>query len=197
MNVSDGWRLAYASVIDPVNAAKWLMANPFPRRELWSILFLVTVLSTLLYVLVGMISPPPPPEFEIFFLAPHYYFIMLLTGLVLTSVAITLVGRILGGKGQFNDLLLMVSWLQILQLIAAVAVILSTFVAPLLSGFMQVSVFVLGLYILAQFIDQAHQFNSIGKAIGVLFASVIVIVLFATLILALLSPPMMGSFSHV
>lgn len=192
-----GWRqLAVVSVTDPAAAARALIALRPPREALWTALVLVAVLNTLIFVLSGMLVPGPSP-LPAMLSSPVIYFAIVAGGLVLTVYAIFWTGRAFGGQGALEDILVLIVWMQSLRVLVQVAALVLVLTAPLLSALLVFAAALIGLYMLVHFIDQAHRFGSPGRAIGVLIASVLAIVLGLSVLLSLLAGPILGVSSHV
>ncbi|MCB1311369.1 MAG: YIP1 family protein [Sedimentitalea sp.] len=192
-----GWRqLAVVSVTDPAAAARALIALRPPREALWTALVLVAVLNTLIFVLSGMLVPGPSP-LPAMLSSPVIYFAIVAGGLVLTVYAIFWTGRAFGGQGAVEDILVLIVWMQSLRVLVQVAALVLVLTAPLLSALLVFAAALIGLYMLVHFIDQAHRFGSPGRAIGVLIASVLAIVLGLSVLLSLLAGPILGVSSHV
>jgi Yip1-like protein len=191
MNPQNWTQLAITSVRNPAVAARVLMGMGFDIGSLWSALVLVAIGNTLLYSLSIAIFPESSPLSH-FLSAPFVYFAIVAGGLTLTSVSIAWVGRKMGGKGQLADVLVLVVWMQALRLVVQVAVLVLVFVMPALSALLVLAAGLIGIYMLVNFVDQAHGFHSIGRAAMVLIASMLAIVVGLTLILTLVGGVAMG-----
>ncbi len=154
------------------------------------------MLNTLIFVLSGMLVPGPSP-LPAMLSSPVIYFAIVAGGLVLTVYAILWTGRAFGGQGALEEILVLIVWLQSLRVLVQVAVLVLVLTVPLLSALLVFAAALIGLYMLVHFIDQAHRFDSPGRAIGVLIASVLAIVLGLSVLLSLLAGPILGVSSHV
>ena len=194
---STDWRdLAITSVRDPAQAARHLMAMALPRETLWTGLLLVAVLNTLLFSLSRLITPLATP-FPALLNSPIIYFLMVILGLLLTVYAIFWVGRGLGGKGRLDEVMVLIVWMQALRVVVQAATLVLLVTIPELAAILVLAAGVIGIYMLVHFINQAHRLNSLGRAIGVLIASVAAIVLGLSLILSLIGAPFAGVSGYV
>jgi len=188
-----GWRaLAIMSVRKPAEAARILMAMGFPTGVLWNALVLVAVGNTLLFALSNQILEGPSPLPDVFSV-PLVYFAIVAGGLALTALSLWWVGTKMGGKGSLADILVLITWMQMLRLLVQVVVLALVFVTPLLSALLVLAAGLIGVYMLVHFVDQAHRFNSPGKAILVLIVSLLAIVVGLSIILTLVGGPIVGS----
>jgi len=189
--------LILLTIREPARAAQILLQMRLSREALWTGLCLVAVLNTMLFTLSNLLIPSPkilPPFLE----APAVYLVMIFAGLLLTCMAIHWVGRAAGGKGSLQDVMVLVLWLQGLRVLVQCASILLALTLPFLSFFLVLAAAAIGLYIMIHFIDQAHQFNSIGLSFGVLIGSGLAIVLgLSALISVLFGAQIEGSLPNV
>ena len=166
------------SLREPREAAATLLSMGVPKPMLWPAFFLLIVLSVILTFLIG--SPTWPNGEEIF--TPF--------GLTLasafTSVAwvflIWKIGELMGGKGGFDEALLLTVFHQGMFLAGQlIAIALLLVIPPLANLFvLALSVFMIWLYL--NFIAVLHGFGSLWRAFGVLvfaFIGVAFVLIFA------------------
>ena len=96
--------LAILSVKDPADAARQLIAMQIDRGALWTALFLMAVLNTLLHGLSNVLVPAPSPIPGLFDV-PAVYFFFVSGGLVLIVLTIFWAGRAFGGQGSMEDVM--------------------------------------------------------------------------------------------
>lgn len=184
------------SVRDPAEVARRLIAMQLPREVLWTGLALAAVANTLLFSLSGLLMPNPNVALPLF-QSPFRYLVMVAAVLVLTVVVFYWTGRLLGGRGSLQDVLVTVLWLQVLRvLVQAVALVLALTI-PVLAMLGVLAASVLGIYIMLHFLDQAHRLNSLARAGGVLIASVLLMAVALSVLLALFGGVIFGGYSHV
>ncbi|WP_333828567.1 YIP1 family protein [Pararhodobacter sp.] len=166
--------LVRLSVTEPEKGAAAILALNPPLPARWMLMgFAVTlgvVLAYLLPVLSGRGGDLPMP-----FVAAGVQGGMNIAAVVLA----TTVGRMFGGRGRFEDALLLVGWLQLLmsgvQLIQLVAML----VMPPLAGLIMVAAVALFFWLLSGFVSTLHGFKSrfmvLLGTLGTLFAAAFVL----------------------
>jgi Yip1 domain len=196
MNFNDWRLLAIASVKEPALAARSLLALNVPHQVLWPALVLVAALNAILFTLSNLLVPgmEPMPGMAS---SPLTYFAIVFGGLALTVFAVFGIGRLLGGSGTLNDIIVVIVWMQALRFVVQVAALVLVLTLPLLSVILVAAAGIIGIYILLNFINQAHNFGSIWKAAAVMIASVIAIVMGLSVLLSIFGNSVMGSAPYV
>jgi hypothetical protein len=196
MNMTHWRDLAVTSVQDPAAAARDLMSMQIPREALWTGLFLVAILNTLLFVLSNILVPGPSPLPEALS-APTFYFAIVFGGLVMTVYAIFYVGRWLGGTGSVADLMVLIVWLQALRVAVQAAALVLMIIFPLLSALLVFAASLVGFYIMLHFIKQAHRLGSLWGSFGVLILAIFAILIGMSVLLSLVGGPFLGASAYV
>lgn len=191
------WKdLIVQTVRDPSQAAARLMAVQASREVLWTALFLVAVLNTLIYTLTNILVPaqsPLPVAFE----SPLVFLVIVAGGLVLTVHALYWTGRALGGRGGLGDILVLMIWLQALRVGVQAITLVLLLIAPVFAALIAVAAAFVGIWILVHFINAAHYLGSIPRAAGVLVAAVLALALGLSFILSLIGATFLGSAAYV
>jgi hypothetical protein len=91
--------------------------------------------------------------------------IMIFVMTLVSALASSRIGRMFGGQGDFNALLIVMSWLQWMQFVFQMLSTLLSFVSIALSGLASLVIFVLTLWIFVAMVDRAHGFESALKSI--------------------------------
>jgi len=84
---------------------------------------------------------------------------------LVSALASSRIGRMFGGQGDFNALLIVMSWLQWMQFVFQMLSTLLSFVSIVLSGLASLVIFVLTLWIFVAMVDRAHGLESALKSI--------------------------------
>ena len=166
------------------------------REVLWTALFLVAVLNTLIYTLTNVVVPsqsPMPVAFE----SPLVFLIIVAGGLVLTVHALYWTGRALGGTGELGDVLILMIWLQALRVGLQALTLVLLLIAPVLAALLVVAAAFIGIWILVHFINAAHHLGSFPRAAGVLIAAILALALGLSFILSLIGATFLGSAAYV
>ena len=178
--------LVILTLRSPVEAAQQIMSQNFGREVLWTGLLLAAVVNTFFLTFQKMImAPGSDADLPILFASPGVYFAIVAGGQAMFIYALYLVGGLFKGTGTLNNVMALMVWLQLLQVMAqAIVVGLSLFAAPL-AILMHMAGVVYGLYILVHFIDQAHQLKSMGRAAAVLSMTLVLLAVALSLLIAL------------
>ncbi len=197
MNSTNLKNLAVLTLTDPAEAARQLMAMNLGREVLWVAFALAIVLNTLLQTASNVVFPVIDSEFQGIANSLVLYVAIVGGGLFLSILAFYHVGRRMGGTGSFNDIMVLMVWLQFLRVAVQAAGLIFLMTIPVLSALLAFAAFVVGLYITVHFLDQAHRLGSLPRAVGVLFLSVLAIAALLILVLSLVGAPMLGLSAHV
>lgn len=176
-------------------AAQIVMLRP-GRDVLWQALLLIVVLNALVFGISNLVTPPVqplPPMMS----TPFLFGLTLVCGLVIVIFGLFWTGAWLGGQGALEDLLILIVWLQALCFAVQVAATLLILISPGLAAMLLSIVSILGLWILLNFIDVAHRFNSFLKAFGTLALTVLGIAMGLVLILSMIGVTSAGLTPNV
>ncbi len=188
--------LVQQTLLRPRLAAERLIAMAWPREWLWMGLALMTLLNTIVYSLAMVSSPPADPEALAMvppaFQSPFLFALFLGGALVITVFALTWIGQAMGGKAQLDDILVLITWLQVVRLALQIVLLGVMMLSPALGGIMVITASVWGLVILVAFLDQAHGFASTFKAILVLFVAVLAMVVGLSILLGVMGVAVLG-----
>lgn len=177
--------LVILSLRDPAQAARVVLGMSLPREVLWTALMLMAVLNTLIYSLTNMAAPGPSP-LPAAFSSPAFYFFFVAGALILIVNAVYWTGRAFGGQASMTDVMAVIVWLQFLRVLVQGLALVLLLTVPLLSALLVLAAILVGLWIFVHFVDQAHRFNSPGKAAGVIVAAFFAMVLGISILLALI-----------
>lgn len=196
MNSADFWSLVRQTLFAPRAAAARILAMRVRPEAAWLGLALMAVLNTLVYALSIRMSPPADevamgmmgPAFHM----PVLFALMLFGALAFTVLAITHVGRFMGGQGAVGDVLVLLTWMQVLRLLVQLAVLVLALVAPMFGALAVLASVVWGIVILLAFVDLAHGFGSLFRAAGAVIASIVVLAVALSVLISLLGVTMIG-----
>lgn len=165
--------LVRLSIAEPEKGAAAVLALNPPMAARWMLMgFAVTlgvVLAYLLPVLAGRGAELPTP-----FVAAGVQGGMNIAAVVLVSA----VGRMFGGRGRFEDALLLVGWLQLLMSFVQLIQLVVMVVLPPMAGLVMVAAVALFFWLLSGFVRTLHGFESrflvLLGTLGTLFAAAFV-----------------------
>ena len=165
---------------DPRAAARQVMALPLPRSARWQALALVIVLSMLFGQAAVLLMAGQGPD---------ALSVGLIQGAVLLALvyAVHFVGRLLGGRGAFEDGLILIAWLQGVMVAVQIAQIVALVILPPLTGLLGFLGMALFLWLLTNFVAELHGFTSLGRVFGM-----ILLTLFGVAILLAIALQILG-----
>lgn len=179
--------LIVQSLLRPRAAAEVLMGLRLPGSALWTALGLMAVLNAIVYALslqvTGAADPTEammPPVFH----APLVFALFLFVTLVLTVLSLFWVGRKFGGGARIEDLLVLITWIQVLRLMLQLAVAVLVLVAPALAAVVIVVSSVWGLYILVGFVAAAQGWRGNVMALVVIVLAFLLMAVGLTVVFA-------------
>ena len=179
---------------DPRSAARAILGLDLPVQARWLALVLVVVL-TVLATQIGLLLFPLP--------ASSAWDVLMRNGLLavplqvaflaLVALGMSHVGRRFGGRGRFDDALILVAWLETVMLVVQLAQLVAVLAVPPLG--LLIGVVSLGLFfwLLTAFTAELNGFDSLPKVflgiLGTMFlAGFALVALLATLGISLPVP---------
>ena len=162
-------RLTLDTPRDPKSVAEHLLGLGLLRPQIIS-LFAVSVCLSVISLFVSNVSMNGDNLFVIIVgpglvMGPLPVAIMIFVMTLVSALASSRIGRMFGGQGDFNALLIVMSWLQWMQFVFQMLSTLLSFVSIALSGLASLVIFVLTLWIFVAMVDRAHGFESALKSI--------------------------------
>ena len=188
MTFKDLAALARETLRDPRGTGERLIALNLGLPVLWTALALASVLSALLFSINMAIFPAAFPMPGLFF-NPILYAVVLAGGMVISMHLLTWMGTMLGGRGSLAQVTVLLVWLQYLRLAAQVGLLALTMIMPPLGMMATIVVAFYSLWLLLNFLDVAHGFGSIAKALVLLLMTAVGIVVGLSFLLALIGVP--------
>lgn len=162
-------RLTLDTPRDPKSVAEQLLGLGLLRPQIIS-LFAVSVCLSVISLFVSNVSMNGENPFVIvvgpgLVMGPLPVAIMIFVMTLVSAFASSRIGRMFGGQGDFNALLIVMSWLQWMQFVFQMLSTLLSFISIALSGLISLVIFVLTLWIFVAMVDRAHGFESALKSI--------------------------------
>ena len=184
--LADLLNLARLTLKHPRAGARQLMALNLPTPVGWTALGLTAVLSTLLVHLSFAMQPADVQVFFALAMASPLRTALLQAGFIAVSVvAVTSIGRWRGGRGSFDQALILVVWLQFLLLGVQGVQLVAYALLPVLADLIGLATVALFFWLLTNFVAELHGFNSLGLVFVGVLATLAVMVLGLALVLAL------------
>ena len=159
-------RLIGETVTQPAQMAGRIMARPYDRGTLWMGVTLVSILSVLLIQILQVITPFTMPMG----FTPLLYGLVMGCILIILTMGLYLTGQMLGGQGTFTHSFALVIWLEVPALTFRVVQAVVGFISPGISGLLSFAGLIALLWILLNFVNEVHKFNSFSHA----FATIVI-----------------------
>ena len=164
-------------------------------------LALMSVLNAMVYSVSLQLAPPLDPADGIFLppvlRSPVLLTLFLFAALGLTVVMLHKLGRAMNGAASLYDILILITWLQVLRLaLQLVMLVLSLFI-PAFGALLGLVATVWGVYILAAFVNVAHRYDNTMKSAGVMVLSFLAIAVGMSVLMGLLGGFNMGEIANV
>ncbi|MEM9349455.1 MAG: YIP1 family protein, partial [Pseudomonadota bacterium] len=173
------------SVTRPSDAARKLLGLGLSRDVAWSLLgFSIALTVLVMFGLSGGEPVPLVPALEP--LSPLMTFLFLGCSTIILGYGIYFTGNAMQGSGTLTGALLVVGWIQILQI---AAIFVQSFLIMLSPGFgtlVGLAISIGLIWVLLSFIDVLHDFGSLGRAALLMLFVIVGIGLGLTLILGLI-----------
>lgn len=178
-------RLTFAK---PREAAQVVMRMPLALQDRWAAVALMAVLSAfLMQAMAALIPPAVGPNGEVLQpVGPFFWAGMVAIGMVLTASLAFAVGRWRGGKGELADAVILIAWLQFIQLLIVVLQLVLLVTVPLLTPVVEIGAVLLFLWLLVNFVAEMHGFRSLGLVfLGVVVTFVVAVFAMSLLLMML------------
>jgi Yip1-like protein len=159
--------LARLTVQDPRAAAAGLLSDKEAAGQAMPLAIIVVILGVFLSFAQSMIIPVRTDTFASDMLQnPLLLAVIQFMGLMISVIAILVIGRMFGGRGNFEQTLLLSVWLQFFMLIVQVPVILIAVVAAPIGNLLNTAAVFFFLYLTISFVAELHGFRSRMKVLG-------------------------------
>lgn len=174
------------SIFEPRKAAEHVLNGGIPRDQVWPLLVLVCVLSGII-VQVGMMLHPLAPIDGV--VMPGGIMVAFMVGgsILISTAVVTWIGQAFGGHGKMGDVLLLMTWLQLVMVaLQVVQTLLGVIALPLSAIFAWVGIGVL-LWLMTNFIAVVHGFKSLGVVFAGIIGTAIALVLVLSVLLGFMT----------
>ena len=188
--------LAIRTLQEPRAVASEIIAMRLERQMLWIALALAVVLNTIVYQ-ISLVASPPTLTLPTLFSSPILFAFLVGSGLILSIFSLTYAGRILGGKATLEHIMSLLIWLQYLRFVVQLVALVLMPIIPGLTGILVFAASLYGVWLMIQFIDVGHGFNSLLTSIGALGLSWLMIMIGMAILLTLVGIQNMGLTPYV
>ncbi len=181
------------TLFSPTSAAEKILNMRFRPDVLWMALILMGVLNALIQGISLYLSPIPDGVMvPTLFLSPLLFAIASVISLVTTVYLLHWLGKMLQGEAALNDLLVLVTWLQVVRILAQLLSALLVFIMPAMAGLLILVASLWGIVILVAFINKAHRFSNPFKGLGVLIGAMLGVVIGLSLLFGAIGASVVG-----
>lgn len=178
--------MARFTLQSPREGARMVMNANVPSKARWFALALMAVASAVLaHLSFGLMPQETQTEMGAAMRNP-FGTAVFQAAIMVASVFVThWVGQRFGGKGTFDDALILMVWLQFILLILQVLQIVIQVTLPPLSDVVGIASVAIFLWLISNFVAELHGFQSVAKT----FFGVILTILAISMLLAVLLLP--------
>lgn len=148
----DFFALIWLTLVNPELMARRIMQQTYERSTLWMGVGLVSILSVLLVLLVGLLSSPVLLSLGA---SPMGYGLIMACVLIILTMALYLTGLMLGGKSTFPHAFAAVIWLEMTALCVRS-----------LQAFVSIVGLAALLRVLVTFVNETQRFDSQPRALA-------------------------------
>lgn len=159
----DFFALIWLTLVNPELMARRIMHQTYERSTLWMGVGLVSILSVLLVLLVGLISSPVILPLGA---SPMAYGLIMACVLIILTMVLYLTGRMLGGKSTFPHAFAAVIWLEMTALCVRSVQAFVSIVSPSAAGLLSIVGLVALLRVLVTFVNETQRFDSQPRALA-------------------------------
>jgi hypothetical protein len=174
------------SVAEPRETAERLLALRPGLGVVIQAAVLVSVVDVLVLSLLGGGAMALPAAEGQVLLPPFAHAALLLASLVLSAGALQVGGQILGGRGRFEQALLLVVWLEVIMIAVQLVTLLGALALPPLAGLLGLLGLAVLLWCLVHFTRVLHGFQGFGRTVAALLVGATAVLFALTGILAML-----------
>ncbi len=156
------------TLIDPASVAQIIMQRRYDRGTLWMGVLLVSILSAMLLMTIGLVVPVILP----LGFTPTLYGIVMGGVLIVLSMSLYLTGQMLGGKSTFPHAFALIIWLEMTALCLRTVQALTSIISPSITALLSIVSAMLLLRVLVVFVNETHGFKSLPRAAATIFIAI-------------------------
>lgn len=176
--------LAVQTVTAPREVARLLLSLNLSRQVLGLCFGLVVVLNALVFSVADQLLGETPGGGLLG--VPLVFFALQGLTLLATIMFMTWVGAMLGGDGRIDEVAVLLIWLQALRVLVQAILLVILPISAQLGALIILLTSAAGVWILINFIDEAHRFDNLFKAGLVLILGIFGMAIALSIVLATL-----------
>lgn len=176
MTLNGFFNLALSTVLRPREVAALLMSLNLSRDALWTAFSLVIVLDTLVVGVSQVVLPSDEP------VSLGIYGAAIAASVAVLTAALTACSRAMQGEASFEQIAVLVIWLQAIMIVFQTVFVLLAAIGPQIEGLFLFGPPLLGVWLLVNFVAEANGFDSLWKSAFVLLLAFVGMVLAVSMI---------------
>lgn len=181
-------RFALFTLRSPRGAAREVLGMGLPASAAWMALALVCVLSAMLFHLsLGLLSTAEQEELAGLLGNPLGTVVMSALALSILVFGSLLIGRAFGGRGQLDQAVLLIAWLQAIFLMLQLVQVVFMMILPVVADLIGTFGLALFLWLLTPFVAELHGFRSLWKVLFGIIGSVFAIAFALSILIVLVA----------
>jgi len=188
--------LVKRSLQDPRGAARQIIDMNLSLPVLLNGVVLVVILSVLMTYGTVIMAGPDAIILQLTD-SPMVFALFMVVQMVFLVVALLWTGKVIGGVGTIEAFAALLTWLQMLWLMVQVVQTVLMLLLPSAAAMLGIASLVFGLWILIQFIAEAHGFPNWIKAVGVLAMAFFGVIAGLSFLLSIIGISTLGLTSNV
>ena len=190
MTLPEPKELLMTTLRQPRVAARQILDLRVAPQIMWLLLAFIAVVGGFVHG-VTLVILPAPDEAPMVFASPLLFSVFLAIVAAVSAYALTFVGKGFGGRASFEDVLSLVIWLQIVNVVVQVVTLLLMVVSVSLSSGVSVVASLWAIWLMVHFFEEAQQFGSLFKSF-----LVVILASFAAAFGATLLSLLLGALFH-
>ena len=181
--------LAVLSLTDPRAAARRILGAELSMAARWQVVALMSVLTAAITAGSLMLAPPDMP-IPMFFANPLLMAAFVAVTMIGVAYASAAFAPAVGGRGRWEDVLILLAWVQALRVVAQLALAVLGLVpaGAALGAILGLIVSVAGVWVSVMFVTEALRLSTPWKGLLLLTVAGVAVILVLSIVWAVIGP---------
>lgn len=162
LNASFVWQTILATLRDPDAVAAQLLSLKLAPKAVWHLFALTIIASVMMFYGTELFLPTGLGQI----IPPFTLVVMMTANLSVLSFAMLGTGRAMEGTARLDQMVLVLSWMQVMLIALQVPQSILGMMFPSLAGVFSMMVVFYALWLTVRFVKVAHGFETLGRAIA-------------------------------
>ncbi|NVO23765.1 YIP1 family protein [Donghicola mangrovi] len=162
LNVSLVWQTILATLRDPDAVAAQLLSLNLSSKAVWHLFGLTIIASVMMFYGTELLLPTGLGQV----IPPFTLVVMMTANLSVLSFAMLGTGRALEGNARLDQIVLVLSWMQVMLIALQIPQSVLSLAIPSLGDVFSLMVVFYALWLTVRFVKVAHGFETLGRAIA-------------------------------